>query len=132
MRRQRSARRSFSVAVPPAAASGNSAVKARRGENGSEKASLVNKICTELKIHTEIEEEIFYPAARNAKVDPDLLDEAVIEHGSAKQLIAEIGAAKASDPLYDARVTVLGEYIVRMHRHTQRRPRYLASRSHLS
>ena len=58
-----------------------------------------------------IEEEIFYPAARNADVDADLLDEAQIEHGSAKQLIAEIGAARASDPRYDARVTVLGEYI---------------------
>ena len=64
-----------------------------------------------LAVHAMIEEEIFYPAARKAKVDADLLDEAEIEHGSAKQLIAEIGAAKASDALYDARVKVLGEYI---------------------
>jgi hypothetical protein len=58
-----------------------------------------------------IEEEIFYPAARKADVDADLLDEAEIEHGSAKELIAQIGAAEASEPLYDARVKVLGQYI---------------------
>ena len=58
-----------------------------------------------------IEEEIFYPAARKAGVDSDLLDEAQIEHGSIKQLIAAIGAAQASESLYDARLQVLGEYV---------------------
>ena len=81
-----------------------------KGDSGDRRA-LSTRICGMLAIHALIEEEIFYPAARDAKVEPDLLDEAEIEHGSAKQLIAEIGAAKASDPLYDARVTVLGEYI---------------------
>ena len=72
---------------------------------------LSTQICGMLAVHAMIEEEIFYPAARAAKVDSALLDEATIEHGSAKHLIAEIGAAQASDSLYDARVKVLGEYI---------------------
>jgi hypothetical protein len=80
------------------------------GDAGDRRA-LSTRICGMLAVHAMIEEEIFYPAARRAGVDPDLLDEADIEHGSAKQLIAEIGAAQASDSHYDARVKVLGEYI---------------------
>ena len=64
-----------------------------------------------LKAHTTIEEEIFYPAARAAGVEEDLLDEADIEHASAKDLIAQIEAASADDDHYDAKVKVLGEYI---------------------
>ncbi len=81
------------------------------GENGVDRRALSTRICGLLAVHALIEEEIFYPAARKANVDADLLDEAEIEHGSAKQLIAEIGAANASESLYDARVKVLGEYI---------------------
>jgi hemerythrin superfamily protein len=80
------------------------------GDEGDRRA-LSTQICGMLAVHAMIEEEIFYPAARKAEVDAVLLDEAQIEHASAKQLIAEIGAARASDPLYDARVKVLGEYI---------------------
>jgi len=80
------------------------------GDNGDRRA-LSTRICGMLAVHAMIDEEIFYPAARKANVDADLLDEAEIEHDSAKQLIAEIGAAKASDALYDPRVKVLGEYI---------------------
>jgi hemerythrin superfamily protein len=80
------------------------------GDSGDRRA-LSTRICGMLAVHAMIEEEIFYPAARQAKVDANLLDEAEIEHDSAKQLIAEIGAAKSSEPLYDARVKVLGEYI---------------------
>jgi hemerythrin superfamily protein len=80
------------------------------GDAGDRRA-LSTQICGLLSVHAMIEEEIFYPAARNAEVDADLLDEAQIEHGSAKELIAQIGAARASEPLYDARVKVLGEYI---------------------
>lgn len=75
------------------------------------KRELSTRICGMLAVHAMIEEEIFYPAARAAKVDTAMLDEAEIEHGSAKQLIAEIGASNAGDSLYDARVKVLGEYI---------------------
>ena len=79
-------------------------------DNGDRRA-LSTRICGMLAVHAMIEEEIFYPAARKADVDADLLDEAEIEHGAVKQLIAEIGAAKTSDALYDARVKVLGEYV---------------------
>jgi len=78
--------------------------------NGDRRA-LSTRICGMLAVHAMIEEEIFYPAAREANVDADLLDEAEVEHGAVKQLIAEIGAAKTSDALYDARVKVLGEYV---------------------
>ena len=64
-----------------------------------------------LTAHTTIEEEIFYPAARSAGLEADLLDEADVEHASAKSLIAQIENGSASDALYDARVKVLGEYI---------------------
>jgi len=79
--------------------------------DAGDRRELSKRICGMLAVHAMIEEEIFYPAARAAKVDAALLNEAEIEHGSAKQLIAEIGAAQTDDPLYDARVQVLGEYI---------------------
>jgi Hemerythrin HHE cation binding domain len=82
------------------------------GKGGaSDRRALSTQICGMVAVHALIEEEIFYPAARTAGVDPDLLDEADIEHASAKDLIAQIGAAEASDSHYDARVKVLGEYI---------------------
>jgi hypothetical protein len=80
-------------------------------EDDAEKQALADKICLALTVHAQIEEEIYYPAAREAIDDDDLLDEAEVEHGSAKQLIAEIRALKAGDRLFDAKVTVLGEYI---------------------
>lgn len=64
-----------------------------------------------LTVHATIEEEIFYPAAYEALDDDDLLDEAEVEHASAKALIAEIEASQVGEPLFDAKVTVLGEYI---------------------
>ncbi|MEP6968470.1 MAG: hemerythrin domain-containing protein [Pseudomonadota bacterium] len=76
-----------------------------------EKSALAGKICAALKVHTRIEEEIFYPAARQATKDDDLLDEAVVEHAGAKDLIAQIEGMKAGDDLYDAKVKVLGEQI---------------------
>ncbi len=80
-------------------------------ENDAEKQMLADKICLALTVHARIEEEIYYPAAREAIDDDDLLDEAEVEHASAKQLIAEIEAMSPGDRLYDAKVTVLGEYI---------------------
>ena len=72
---------------------------------------MSTRICGMLAVHALIEAEIFYPAARAARVDSDLLDEAEIEHGSMKELIAHIGEASASERLYDARVKVLAEYV---------------------
>jgi len=75
------------------------------------KQTLVNKICAELTAHTTVEEEIFYPAVRGAIKDTDLMDEADVEHASAKELIAQLQAGKPGDDHYDAKVKVLGEYI---------------------
>ena len=75
------------------------------------KEALVAQICADLTVHTAVEEEIFYPAAREAINDGALLDEAEVEHASAKDLIAQLKAMSSSDDLYDAKVTVLGEYI---------------------
>jgi hypothetical protein len=79
-------------------------------EDEQEKLELFNRIALALKVHTRIEEEIMYPAERG-EVEDDLLDEAYVEHDSAKKLIAEIEAMKPSDEFYDAKVKVLGEYI---------------------
>jgi len=76
-----------------------------------ERQQLAKNICAALTIHAQIEEEVFYPAAREALDEEDLLDEALVEHDSAKRLIAEIEAMKADDPMFDAKVKVLGEYI---------------------
>jgi hemerythrin superfamily protein len=83
----------------------------KMNSDGPRKKNLVEAICNELTVHTTIEEEILYPAARSAIKDSDLLDEADIEHESAKTLIAQLRAMNPGDDHYDARVTVLGEYI---------------------
>ena len=76
----------------------------------SAKEKLVRQICTELKVHAQIEEEIYYPAIRG-KVDEDALDEAYVEHDSAKLLINELEAAEPDEAYYDAKVKVLSELI---------------------
>jgi len=76
-----------------------------------QKVALVANICQELLVHTTLEEEIFYPAVRRAIEDGDLMDEALVEHAGAKELIAQLLAADPDDELYDAKVTVLGEQI---------------------
>ena len=73
--------------------------------------TLAEEICTMLTVHATIEEELFYPAARDALDDDTLLNEAEVEHQSAKDLIAQIQDSDPSDPLYDAQVKVLGEYV---------------------
>jgi hemerythrin superfamily protein len=84
-------------------------------DNGA-KAELAQKICSALKAHTQIEEELFYPAARKAIKDDDLLDEAAVEHAGAKHLIDQIETMTPGDDLYDAKVKVLSEQI---HHHVE-------------
>jgi hypothetical protein len=77
----------------------------------SRKAELASKICTALKVHTQIEEEIFYPAFLDAVEDQDIHHEAIVEHAGAKKLIAEIEASSPSDEYFDAKVKVLSKMI---------------------
>lgn len=72
---------------------------------------LANKICIELTVHTKLEEEIFYPPVRKAIKDDLLMNEAEVEHEGAKGLIAQIQNMDPADAMFDARVTVLGEYV---------------------
>ncbi len=82
-----------------------------RGRSTAKKRELAQRICMELMVHTQIEEEIFYPAARGAIKDNALLNEAMVEHASAKDLIEQIRSMDEGDEMFDARVLVLGEYI---------------------
>jgi hypothetical protein len=75
------------------------------------KRELAQRICMELKVHTQIEEELFYPWARENMDESDLIEEAQVEHNSAKDLIAQLEGASEIDETFDAKVKVLGEYV---------------------
>jgi hemerythrin superfamily protein len=84
--------------------------KFEKAKDSATKKSLAKEICTELSVHTVIEEEIFYPACKG-KIEDDTLNEAYVEHDGAKVMIAEILAASPEDKFYDAKVHVLSEEI---------------------
>jgi hemerythrin superfamily protein len=75
------------------------------------KKDLVTQICEELTVHTELEEEIFYPAVKAALKDKELVPEAVVEHASIKDLIAQVQSAEPDGEEYDAKVKVMAEYV---------------------
>lgn len=75
------------------------------------KEALARQICQALHVHTQIEEEIFYPAFLEATKDRDIHHEAEVEHDGAKKLIAEIEISGPDDEYFDAKVTVLSEMI---------------------
>ena len=81
-----------------------------KSRSPDKKKQIADKVCMALTVHTMIEEEIFYPACKG-EVEVDILDEAEVEHNGAKQLIAEIEAGNPQDELWEAKVTVLSEYI---------------------
>lgn len=83
---------------------------AQQGDEAA-KVEIAMQICMELKVHTQVEEEIFYPALYEALDEQDLVDEAIVEHATAKALIEQIESMVGSDDLYDAKVKVLSEYI---------------------
>jgi hypothetical protein len=74
------------------------------------KQAIAEQICNELKIHTSLEEEIFYPAIKG-KIEEGTLNEAYVEHDGAKVLINDIMAGGPDDEFYDAKVKVLSEEI---------------------
>jgi hemerythrin superfamily protein len=83
----------------------------KRADSAGRKEELARTICAALKLHSQIEEEVFYPAFIAATGEKDLHEEALVEHDAAKKLIAEIDGSGPGDALFDARVTVLSEMI---------------------
>jgi hypothetical protein len=79
--------------------------------SSSRKQKLAQQVCLALKVHTTIEEEIFYPAFLEATEEEDIHHEAEVEHDGAKKLIAEIEASGPDDDYFDAKVKVLSEMI---------------------
>ena len=91
-----------------------------KANSASKKQALARQICTELKIHTTIEEELFYPTFRG-KIENHTLDEAYVEHDGAKMLVNDIEAGNPEDDYYDAKVKVLSEEI-KHHVHEEEMP----------
>ena len=74
--------------------------------------ALVRQVLADLQVHATLEEELLYPAARDAINEPDLIDEAEVEHESAKALIAQLNSMDVDDDKFAARFTVLCEYVM--------------------
>jgi len=85
--------------------------RAASGAQDDRRQALAQRLCELLTAHAQIEEEIFYPAARAAIVEHDLLDESEVEHAMAKELIEQIQAMDVDEALFDAKVRVLAEYV---------------------
>ncbi len=85
----------------------------KAGDGSVKKSGIVEKICRALKVHAEIEEEIFYPAAYGAldEANEQIMDEAEVEHSSIGSLVEQLEGARPGDELYDAKVKVLMEYV---------------------
>jgi len=77
----------------------------------TKKKALVAQICRELTVHTKLEEEIFYPAVKAALRDKELVPEATVEHGSVKDLIAQVKDVEPDGEDYDAKVRVMSEFV---------------------
>ena len=82
-----------------------------KANTSKKKKALVAAICTELTVHTQIEEEIFYPAIKAALKDKLLVPEATVEHAGVKDLIAQLEGVEPEGEMYDAKVKVLSEYV---------------------
>jgi hemerythrin superfamily protein len=82
-----------------------------KARSEDKKLALAQKICSALRLHTRLEEELFYPPYYDKTGDKDLHHEALIEHDSAKKLIAEVEASGPDDDYYDAKMQVLSEMI---------------------
>lgn len=85
--------------------------KVKDKATAQEKMEIAKKVCGALLIHMEMEEKIFYPQVRQKIGDDDLMNESVVEHAGAKDLIRQIGMLKPDDPMFDAKIKVLAEQI---------------------
>jgi len=96
----------------------------------SKKKELVAQICSELTVHAQVEEEIFYPAVKQALKDKELVPEATVEHATLKELIAQVEGLEPDGEMYDARIKVLSEYVKHhvKEEHTEMFPKAKASR----
>jgi len=79
--------------------------------SAAKKRSLVQTICTELTVHAQVEEEIFYPAVKAALKDKELVPEATVEHASLKELIAQVEGKEPDGEMFDAKIKVMSEYV---------------------
>jgi hemerythrin superfamily protein len=82
-----------------------------KARSSNKKKALVKQICTELSVHAQIEEEIFYPAAKQALRDKELIPEATVEHATLKELIAQVADIEPDGELFDAKIKVMSEYV---------------------
>lgn len=94
------------------------------------KMALVTKICTELSVHAQVEEEIFYPAVKAALKDKELVPEAIVEQATMKALIAQIEGVTPDGEMFDAKVKVLADYVKHhvKEEHTEMFPKAKASK----
>ena len=79
--------------------------------SATRKKDIVSQICSELSVHAQLEEEIFYPAIKMALKDKKLVPEATVEHASLKALIAQVAGAEPDGEMFDAKIKVLSEYV---------------------
>ena len=80
-------------------------------KSSAKKKALVDKICLELSVHAQVEEEIFYPAVKEALNDKALIPEAIVEQATMKDLISQVQGMEPDGEMYDAKVMVLCEYV---------------------
>jgi hemerythrin-like domain-containing protein len=80
-------------------------------EDSAALQQMVKTVCEDLKVHSTLEEELFYPAVREAIEDEDIMNEAQVEHEAAKMLIEQLENMGPDDPNFHATFTVLGEYV---------------------
>lgn len=85
--------------------------QAKEKGDTTEKYDIAKQVCGALLIHMQIEESIFYPAVRKELDEEEMMNEAIVEHSGAKDLIRQLGEMKPEDPMFDAKVKVLSEQI---------------------
>jgi hypothetical protein len=82
-----------------------------KARSTTKKKDLVTQICTELTVHAQVEEEIFYPAVKSALKDKELIPEATVEHATLKELIAQVEGMQPDGEMFDAKIKVMSEYV---------------------